>query len=68
MPDAAKSAQGAFGGGTAPPRALRAREILDSRGNPTLEVELGANALLGVSLACAHACARALDLPNKDYW
>src|SRR3989442_5325405 len=24
---------------------------------------LGANALLGVSLACAHACARALDLP-----
>ena len=24
---------------------------------------LGANALLGVSLACAHACARSLDLP-----
>ena len=24
---------------------------------------LGANALLGVSLACAHACARALDVP-----
>src|SRR5204863_7779003 len=25
--------------------------------------KLGANALLGVSLACAHACARALDIP-----
>ncbi|HKB27566.1 MAG TPA: phosphopyruvate hydratase, partial [Candidatus Limnocylindrales bacterium] len=62
-----------------------AREILDSRGNPTIEVDVvlvdgsvgraavpsgastGANAILGVSLACAHAAAAAHDLSLYRY-
>jgi len=67
------------------------REVLDSRGNPTVEVDvilecgamgraavleldgtptksnLGANALLGVSLACAKAAANALEMPLYRY-
>ena len=58
---------------------VHAREILDSRGNPTVEVEmleldgtktksnLGANAILGVSLAVAHAAAEYLHIPLYRY-
>src|SRR5688572_26059167 len=52
--------------------ALLGRDALDQRGIDTLmrdldgtteKSKLGANAILGVSLAVAHACAAELDLP-----
>src|ERR671933_468269 len=48
-----------------------ARQILDSRGNPTVEVDvwlrLGANAILGVSLAAARAAAAEESQPLWRY-
>jgi len=43
-------------------QALVDETLIDLDGTPN-KGKLGANALLGVSLACAHASARALDLP-----
>jgi enolase len=43
-------------------QALVDETLIDLDGTPN-KGKLGANALLGVSLACAHACARSLDLP-----
>ena len=56
--------------------ALLGRDALDQRGIDTLmrdldgtkeKSKLGANAILGVSLAVAHACAAELDLPLFRY-
>ena len=43
-------------------QALVDETLIDLDGTPN-KGKLGANALLGVSLACAHASARSLDLP-----
>jgi enolase len=43
-------------------QALVDETLIDLDGTPN-KGKLGANALLGVSLACAHACAHELDLP-----
>lgn len=42
------------------------RILLDLDGTPT-KSKLGANAILGVSLACAHAAANAVGLPLYRY-
>ena len=56
--------------------ALLGRDALDQRGLDTLmrdldgtddKSKLGANAILGVSLAIAHACAQEVDLPLFRY-
>jgi enolase len=43
-------------------QALVDETLIDLDGTPN-KGKLGANALLGVSLACAHACAHELDVP-----
>jgi enolase len=47
-------------------QALIDRTLLDLDGTPT-KSNLGANAILGVSLACADAAAQAVDLPLFRY-
>jgi enolase len=47
-------------------QALIDRILLDLDGTPT-KSKLGANAILGVSLACAHAAAHAVGLPLYRY-
>ena len=46
---------------------VKAREVLDSRANPTNKAKFGANAILGVSMAVARAAAEALGLPLYQY-
>ena len=47
-------------------QALIDRTLIDLDGTPT-KTNLGANAILGVSLACADAAAQAVDLPLFRY-
>jgi len=48
-------------------QALIDKILLDLDGTPN-KSKLGANAILGVSLACLHAAASYTDLPLYQYW